>query len=116
MRTSSRLYVPFVLALFLLMSFALGVLPVPTEARSPDDDGASAPPASKPAADSADAKKANVASDPSAGLTERERMLLDRVEQLERRVAELEAAHGSANAAAESPAPDASCPPGCWTP
>jgi len=107
MRTSSRLYVPFVLALFLLMSFALGVLPVPTEARSPDDDGASAPPASKPAADSADAKKANVASDPSAGLTERERMLLDRVEQLERRVAELEAAHGSANAAAESPAPPA---------
>jgi hypothetical protein len=42
---------------------------------------------------------------PGAGLTERERMLLDRVEQLEKRVAELESkGSSSGNAAAESPA------------
>src|SRR5262249_16224019 len=39
----------------------------------------------------------------SAGLTERERLLLDRVEQLERRVAELEEKGSSATAATALP-------------
>jgi len=39
---------------------------------------------------------------PSAGLTERERMLLDRVEQLEKRVAELESKSSSGNPAPEA--------------
>jgi hypothetical protein len=41
-------------------------------------------------------KAAPAKPDPAAGLTERERMLLDRVEQLEKRVAELEAKGGAA--------------------
>lgn len=46
------------------------------------------------------AAKSTAKSDPAtAGLTERERMLLDRVEQLEKRVAELEAKGDPATAA-----------------
>jgi hypothetical protein len=41
------------------------------------------------------AKPAAAAADSSPGLTERERMLLDRVEQLEKRVAELESVRGA---------------------
>jgi len=43
---------------------------------------------------SGSATKSNTANNPEAGLTDRERWLLDRVEQLERRVAELEAKEG----------------------
>ena len=91
MRTSARLKFASLVAL----SFALcaAFTGSPTSARFLDDD--SQPPA-KPAAASADPKKAKDSSaDSSAGLTERERMLLDRVEQLEKRVAELESARGS---------------------
>ena len=50
--------------------------------------------------DERDNSKSTAKSAPAAeaGLTERERMLLDRVEQLERRVAELEAARNSSSA------------------
>src|SRR5215470_7030619 len=51
-----------------------------------DDDK----PKTKSASTAADAAKNVKSSDLSSGLTERERMLLDRVEQLEKRVAELE--------------------------
>jgi len=67
----------------------------------------------KPAAKTAESAASPAAGKDAAGLTERERMLLDRVEQLERRVAELEAAHASAlpgssaPAVASSPAPNA---------
>jgi hypothetical protein len=101
MRTSSRLHVPSVLALCLLASFGVGVLSARADAFSLDDDGNSAAPRT-------DAKKAATSpADPSAGWTEREKMLLDRVEQLERRVAELEAGHSSQNTPAASPAPPA---------
>ena len=52
-----------------------------------------------PSASAANAKPAD-ASKPEAGLTDRERLLLDRLEQLERRVAELEAKEGKPNAGA----------------
>jgi hypothetical protein len=45
-------------------------------------------------------RKTGDGSKPEAGLTDRERLLLDRVEQLERRVAELEAKGGKPNAEA----------------
>ena len=60
------------------------------------DDDDSKPHAKPAAAD--DSKKARDKAADSGGLTERERMLLDRVEQLEKRVAELESARDSANA------------------
>ena len=101
MRTSSRLYGPAVLALWLLMSFGGGVSPVRAEGFNLEDDGDSAAPPKD-----AD-KAAKSAPETSAGWTEREKMLLDRVEQLERRVAELEAAHSSSSAPAASPAPPA---------
>ncbi len=88
MRTFARLYASPILGLFLagLSSVSL----IPAQARSLDDDAAA-----KPAAASTDSQKDSKAKPNSAaasGLTERERMLLDRVEQLERRVAELESA------------------------
>jgi len=105
MRTFSRLYVAAVVALFLLISFGIAASPVPTDALSLNDDGDSAQPAPKPAAAPANAKKPlNAPSDPLGGLTEREKMLLDRVEQLERRVEELEAAHASTSVPAGGPA------------
>ena len=61
---------------------------IPAQA-SPLDDDRVAKPAS-PSPDSANTAKPTEPA-ATAGLTERERMLLDRVEQLERRVAELEA-------------------------
>ncbi len=51
--------------------------------------------------------KASVTSHPEPGLTERERWLLDRVEQLERRVAELEAKEGKPSAEAAASAGNA---------
>jgi hypothetical protein len=47
---------------------------------------------------------------PAAGLTERERWLLDRVEQLEKRVADLESRDGSAAPAVEASAPQPASP------
>src|SRR5579864_2114378 len=88
MRTSARPKFASILALSFALAAAFGVSP--TNARSLDDD--SKPPA-KPAA-SDDSKKDKYS---SAGLTERERLLLDRVEQLEKRVAELESARSSAS-------------------
>jgi len=77
-------------------------------ARAFADDDDSKPPA-KPV-ETADSKKPKDKAADSAGLTERERMLLDRVEQLEKRVAELESARDSTAAAstAEPNAPAAS--------
>ena len=92
MRTFARLCgsKTVVLGLLLLYSFAAN----PMLARAADDEAAKpvvpskgSTPVAKPAAGGAVNSGANV------GLTERERMLLDRVELLERRVAELEAAH-----------------------
>jgi hypothetical protein len=59
-----------------------------------DDDGAAAPVAKS---DSGGAAKSEKKPDAPAGLTERERMLLDRVEMLERRVEELEAKSATPN-------------------
>lgn len=70
-------------------------------------DAAAASATRKPA--SADAA-ANGAKPSEAGLTDRERMLLDRVEQLERRVAELEASR-TASANPGSPAPTLTAAP-----
>ncbi len=98
MCTSARWYVPQILVLMLLEGLSPRFLVA--RARTLDDDAA--PKSTSLANDAAkDAKVAN------AGLTERERMLLDRVEQLERRVAELEAAHqpdsSSSNANSNTP-------------
>jgi Putative beta-barrel porin-2, OmpL-like. bbp2 len=73
---------------------------IPAQARPLDDDSAAKP--ASPSTDSANtAKPTKLAA--TAGLTERERMLLDRVEQLERRVAELEAGRVPAAAVVRSP-------------
>src|SRR5579862_9077893 len=93
MRTSARPKFASILALSFALAAAFGVSP--TNARSLDDD--SKPPA-KPAASDDSKKDKNSSGDSSAGLTERERLLLDRVEQLEKRVAELESARSSASA------------------
>jgi len=98
MCTSARWHVPQILVLMLLEGLSPRFLVA--RARTLDDDAA--PKSTSLANDAAkDAKVAN------AGLTERERMLLDRVEQLERRVAELEAAHqpdsSSSNANSNTP-------------
>ena len=78
------------------------LLTVPGRVRA--DDGNSDPPAKTP----------KVKPDaPTPPLTERERLLLDRMEQLERRVAELEAKEGkppAESAAVESPKPGVSGP------
>src|SRR5262249_49413354 len=78
--------------LSLVLGFVLGAVPVLASAGDGDKDS---PPAK------ADAKKVET---PAPGLTERERWLLDRVEQLEKRVAELESKNRPATApsAAES--------------
>jgi hypothetical protein len=105
MRTFARLYVSPILGLCLAV-LSSGWL-IPAQARSLDDDAAA-----KPATSSADSSKDSKAAPNSAatsGLTERERMLLDRVEQLEKRVAELESAHQPA-AAAESPTSNSGSP------
>jgi len=61
--------------------------------------------------DTATKKAAPAKAESSAGLTERERMLLDRVEELEKRVAELEAKGGSASTALPAaPEPKAVAP------
>jgi len=73
----------------------------PAQARPLDDDAAAKP--ASPLAGAANSTKPTEPS-PTGGLTERERMLLDRVEQLERRVAELEAAHQPLATTAVSPA------------
>jgi len=88
----------FGLGIFLILSLgAFG------KERRDDDTKSAAAPATSPA-------KPSGTSNPEAGLTERERWLLDKVEQLEKRVAELEAkqpaeppsaAPASANAARE---------------
>src|SRR5260370_32814030 len=96
-----------VLCLSLLSSAWLN----PIQARPLDDDAAAK--SGAPSADSAKVAKpvappANAAA--TAGLTERERMLLDRVEQLERRVAELEAAHQAASVVASSPTANSASP------
>ena len=105
MRTFARLYGSKTVVLGLLLLCGLAAKPI--LARATDDEAAKpVVPAkdstgvAKPAAGGAVNSSANV------GLTERERMLLDRVELLERRVAELEAAHqpvaATANTAAAS--------------
>ncbi len=105
MRTFVHLYASPILGLCLavLSSVTLNS----AQARSLDDDAAA-----KPATSSADSSKDSKAAPNSvapSGLTERERMLLDRVEQLERRVAELESAHQPA-AVAASPASNSGSP------
>jgi hypothetical protein len=96
MRTFARLYVsPIVLLLGIF-----GPVAQRAYAGVPDDDTTKSQPASKPPSltgDSAKEKPPAPANGASSGLTERERMLLDRVEQLERRVAELEQAHGASS-------------------
>ena len=96
MRTSSRLYVPLVVALCLLIASGARVSAARADAPNLDDDGRPAP---------TDTTTAKPASDASVGWTEREKMLLDRVEQLERRVAELEAGRSSASTPAANPVP-----------
>ena len=98
MRTFARSFVSPVPVLCLAVLLGGGL--IPTQARPLDDDATAKPAASS--TDSAkDAKPA--ATTATSGLTERERMLLDRVEHLEQRVAELEAAHQPATAVAASP-------------
>src|SRR5262245_63243108 len=104
MRTTARVFALCCLPFCFSASF---VLPRPARA---DDEAKSQPDRKSPAGSTdAAAKTANTGSSP--GLTERERMLLDRVEQLERRVAELEAAHSSATTTAPSSV-NASAPAG----
>jgi hypothetical protein len=100
MRTFARLYASPILGLCLAVLSTITL--IPAQARSLDDDATAKPAASS--ANSAKDSKAAPNSTATAGLTERERMLLDRVEQLERRVAELESAHQPATAVAASPA------------
>jgi hypothetical protein len=81
----------------------------PARAVATDDDAGKSQPPGKPAppiGDSGKEARPALPSSTNSGLTERERMLLDRVEQLERRVAELETARkgASAEVAAEPPA------------
>ena len=96
MRTSacSSVFRSFALAILfssVFLSLASSALALPPDG---DDEKKSAPAGDPPA------KK------PAPELTERERMLLDRVEQLERRVAELETTRaGSAAASTSAPAP-----------
>src|SRR5271165_2623154 len=97
MRTSARLFVSPILALCLAVLLGGGLTPATA---GPLDDDATAKSAAFSTDSAKDAKP--VASTATSGLTERERMLLDRVEQLERRVAELEAGHQPAIAVAAS--------------
>ena len=96
MRTSacSSVFRSFALAILfssVFLSLASSALALPPDG---DDEKKSAPAGDPPA------KK------PAPELTERERMLLDRVEQLERRVAELETTRaGAAAASTSAPAP-----------
>jgi hypothetical protein len=107
MRTFARLYVSPVLVLCLI-AFSSGGL-TRAHSRPSDDDGATKP--ATTSTDSAkDAKPATPAENAATGLTERERMLLDRVEQLERRVAELEMMHQPAVAAAPSATTNSASP------
>jgi hypothetical protein len=70
-----------------------------------DDKGKSDAPAKATAANDAAAKPAPIKMDaPAPGLTERERWLLDRVELLEKRVAELESKGNAVGAPAAAPA------------
>jgi hypothetical protein len=98
MRTFARLYVSPILVWCLAVLSSGGL--IPAQARTLDDDAA------KPVAPSTDSRKDAKSTGPTgnaaSGLTERERMLLDRVEQLERRVAELEATHLPASVVAAS--------------
>ena len=68
-------------------------------AKGAEANSSSETPASSNATNSNSAKPAVVKMDAPAGLTERERMLLDRVEELEKRVADLEASREPAAAA-----------------
>ncbi len=94
-------------SLFVVWSLALGLL-VGGAVRA-DDDNKDA--AAKPASTA----KAPATGQPGAGLTDRERWLLERVEQLEKRVTELEAKDGTPHAetaAGEQPGqPARSAPP-----
>jgi hypothetical protein len=67
-------------------------------AGKPDDGGKDTDSAAKPAPKTDPSKK------PASGLTEREQWMLDRIEQLEKRVAELES-KGPSNVSAGAPAP-----------
>jgi hypothetical protein len=92
MRTFARLSVSSIVLLFGIF----GPVAQLAYAGAPDDDTTKSQPASKaslPTGDAAKDKPPAAANAANSGLTERERMLLDRVEQLERRVAELEQAH-----------------------
>ena len=87
----------------------LGLGAAPSRVFADDDKGGSTPPAKTDAP-----KAAKVKIDaPAPGLTERERWLLDRVEQLERRVTELEAKKDASGAPAENAA---AAPTGATTP
>src|ERR1700686_1045687 len=105
MRTFARLFVSPILVLCLAVLLGGGL--IPTRARPLDDDATA-----KTATSSTDSAKYTkpAATQATSGLTERERMLLDRVEQLERRVAELEAAHQPATTAAASQAANSGSP------
>src|SRR5271165_1418578 len=70
----------------------------------PGDDEKDTSPAAKPAA------KPETATKPVSGLTEREQWMLERIEQLEKRVAELEA-KGPSTAATNTPAVNTTASP-----
>jgi len=81
---------PFAKKFMWASTFGLaGILSLGAPGRAVADDGGAKDSAAK--SDSGVAAKAEKKADAPAALTERERMLLDRVEQLERRVEELEA-------------------------
>jgi hypothetical protein len=106
MRTFAHLYVSSILVGCLAVLSSGGL--IPAQARTLDDDAA------KPVAPSTDSQKDAKSTGPTgnavSGLTDRERMLLDRVEQLERRVAELEATHRPASVLASSPETNSASP------
>jgi hypothetical protein len=109
MRTFARLYVLPTLVLCLAIIFISGTIPADAH---PLDDDATAKSAASSANIAKDAKPIAPAANAAAttGLTERERMLRDRVEQLERRVAELEAAHQPASGIAAAPVANSGSP------
>jgi Putative beta-barrel porin-2, OmpL-like. bbp2 len=86
-----------VLLLFVVVSLScLGMYAADGPADEAKDKNSTAKPAAQP----------NTAAKPDSGLTEREQWMLDRIEQLEKRVAELEAKAPSGTAAsAAAPAP-----------
>ena len=98
--------------IFALMLLGLLALAIPGAGRADDEKkGADASAKSTP--------KAESTAKPSAGLTEREQWLLDRVEQLEKRVAELEARQPNSvaeSAKANSATPTTVASPGATSP